>query len=826
MKTYLNTALVASCLLSNANYLSANEPFSNRPVIFGQIGFKENLGQISDQNYQPRKDVLFAGTEGNLVFHLKKYGISYQLNRVDSWKERDDLTTEQKNALLNLPKRREVDERTIYRVDVNWLNTNTKAQIKKENALEDYDNYYLSSCPNGALKVKSYAQLSYQQIYDGIDLKWYSKNGQLKYDYLVEAGADYKRIQFEIKGAEKILVTAKGDLQIETPLGTIIEQAPLVIQNKRTLSSKWKVVENIISFEIENIDPSQPFVIDPAVRVWGTFYGAESAAYSCKATENGDVYMTGSTSAAGLNIATTGVHQTTLNGESDAFLVKFNSGGSRIWCTYYGGSWWDDGSSCEVDLTGNVYMVGTTRSFTDAVIATVGAHQTSSGDPNGGGTDLFLVKFTSSGVRQWATYYGGEGDEDVGHCATDIFGNVFVSGQTKSTNGTLIATSGSHQLSNGGGLTDAFLVKFNSSGVRQWGTYYGGSGAETAYSCLTDKEGNSFISGATTSNGTLVMSTPGSHQSTFNSSGSYDCYLVKFNPAGVRQWGTYYGGSSNDVCSSSCIDKDGNIFLTGHTSSSSGIATPGAFKATYVGSSSFLTKFNNAGVLQWGTYYTRPSQGSFSATDIVGDVVFGGTTNAYDEIATPGSHQQIYGGGQGDVFITKFSSSGTHQWGTFYGGDNTDVSGGCSIDNTGNIFVAGTTQSFNDTAIATPGSYQPVYTHIPSTSDLSAFLVKLKDTETGIVGFNKKTLMNEEMIKVYPSPANGITNILIETSAQGNFYKIELINSLGQVCKTISLDKTNTKFSVNIHSVSSGIYTVCLKRLNGTFLCKKIVINE
>ena len=68
-------------------------------------------------------------------------------------------------------------------------------------------------------------------------------------------------------------------------------------------------------------------------------------------------------------------------------------------------------------------------------------------------------------------------EEQVGYwssCATDASGNVYLAGDTNSTTG--IATTGAHQTTYGGGYYDAFLVKFNSSGVRQWGTYYGGTG--------------------------------------------------------------------------------------------------------------------------------------------------------------------------------------------------------------------------------------------------------------------------------------------------------------------------------------------------------------
>jgi hypothetical protein len=113
----------------------------------------------------------------------------------------------------------------------------------------------------------------------------------------------------------------------------------------------------------------------------------------------------------------------------------------RAWGTYYTGTGqvWPNGeergNSCITDAAGNVYMVGFTSSNSD--IATAGAHQTVyAGGPISSGTggyDAFLVKFNSSGVRQWATYYGGSQDDMGISCAIDASGNVYMIGSTSST---------------------------------------------------------------------------------------------------------------------------------------------------------------------------------------------------------------------------------------------------------------------------------------------------------------------------------------------------------------------------------------------------------
>ncbi|MBK6522952.1 MAG: hypothetical protein IPG08_11815 [Sphingobacteriaceae bacterium] len=228
------------------------------------FSFKENKGQIGDQFSKPRPDVLFTGNSGNLFFYLRNNGVSYQISRVDKWK-----SIENEGKQLHVPAVQKVPEQTtVYRFDIDWLGANSNATVQKQDQLSGYDNYYTEVCPNGALGVLSYGSVVYQNLYNGIDLKWYNKNGNLKYDYIVAPGADHKQIKLEIKGSKKISINKNGELIIETPLGELTEQAPLVLQNGKKLRSKWVIQNSIVSFDIENIDPSQELIIDPLVRLW------------------------------------------------------------------------------------------------------------------------------------------------------------------------------------------------------------------------------------------------------------------------------------------------------------------------------------------------------------------------------------------------------------------------------------------------------------------------------------------------------------------------------------------------------------------------------
>ncbi len=780
------------------------------------ISFTENKGQVHDQNNKARPDVLFGGTDGNLVFHLKNNGISYQLSKINSWKEVEDERTK--------ITRKQIDKSTIYRLDIEWLNANTNSKILKGKAFEGFDNYYLENCPNGALNVKSFDEITYQNIYSGIDLKWYQKEGHLKYDYLVAAGANYKTIQLKFNGANSIKLNNKGELVIATPLGNIIEQSPLVVQNNKTLNAKWVIKNRIVSFDIENLDPKQPFVIDPAVRAWGTYYGGTVADQggSCETDALGNVYMAGSTeSSTGTVIATTGSHQSTFGGNFDAFLVKFNSSGVRQWATYYGGINEEYAGSCTTDAVGNVYLVGFTSSTAGTVIATLGSHQPT----NLGGYEGFLAKFDPSGIRQWSTYYGGALYDRIFNCSVDASGNIFIAGCSSSNSGTTIASAGAHQPANGGGALDCFLAKFNSSGVRQWGTYYGGSGDDNAGFCTIDASGNVYLVGYTASNIGTVIATVGSHQPTYGG-GSYDGFLAKFNTNGIRQWGTYYGGINYDLAYACVTNTLGDVYVTGRTQSNIGtaIATIGSHQPLFGGADDgYLVKFNSSGVRQWGTYYggIDTELSSVISSDASGNIFIGGytATSTGTSIASVGSHQPTFGGGTRDAFMVKFDPLGVRQWGTYYGGANNDIAYGSAGDAIGNVYFAGYSSSNTGTVIATAGSHQSSFGGIED-----AFLVKFNDcsvpsnpsgSNQSICATNAATLSatsGTATINWFATPSSttvlgtGTTYITPTLTAGSYTYYAEAFTCVTSVTRTaISLTVNSTPtISVNSGSICSG----------------------
>ncbi len=771
--------------------------------------FEENRGQIKDQFWKARPDVLFHGHSNGMNYYLRDKGISYQLMRVETWVDKNKLISNEANANCNqVP-----DQIGTYRVDAEWVNANTDFTIVKGKPLAGYNNYY--NVPKGAdpaLFVKQYESITFKNVWDGIDLHYYGTDGLLETDYMVAPGADYRNIKIHYKGAD-LSTDFNGKLIIKTPFGEIHEGELKVYQNNELLEASWSISKNNeVSFIIPHYNAELALRIDPLTRAWGTYYGgvASEYVYSCTTDSSANVYLAGATTST-TSIASGG-HQNTFGagpGFEDAFLVMFNSSGARLWGTYYGEQGDEDGTSCSVDDLGNVYLAGSTSSTT--AIAT-GGHQNTYGGGLFGTYDAFLVKFNSLGVRIWGTYYGDTGQDFGRSCAVDPSGNVYLAGSTQSTSS--IAANGHQNAPVGPVYNDAFLAKFSSSGNRLWGTYYGDSGVDAGWSCATDSFGNVFLAGRTYS--TIGIASNG-HQNSFagsTASNGGDAFLVKFNSSGLRQWGTYYGGPNYESGFSCTADGAGNIYLAGATSSTTAIASGGHLNTISSSSSiyAFLAKFDNAGTRLWGTYYgplnnTTPgsSDRPNCAVDALDNVYLSGTTDINQNIATNNGYQSAYSGSI-DAFLVKFNGSGVRQWGTYYGGGDYDYSSTCNIDINGDIYLAGITKSTSNIA---SGGHQNTFGG-GNVSD--GYLVKFNETVTSLVDNSNKVFS----IKLFPNPANSIVSLVVNTLTETT-TNIRISDMQGRVLlnETKELQPGKNIINYNINALESGRYLVQVSNNNG-----------
>jgi len=361
---------------------------------------------------------------------------------------------------------------------------------------------------------------------------------------------------------------------------------------------------------------------------WTTYYGGDETleqAYSVCTDPTGNVFITGFTGNGGsfstFPIANPGggaYFQNAFNG-GEAFILKFGNNGNRIWATFYGGANSNEEGRCITsDPNGNIYVSGFTNSSNFPVLAN-SAPGSYNQATSGGFKDAFILKFSNTGIRQWATYFGGAADDDAYGLTLDISGNITITGSTKSLNLPIANPAGGayYQNTKSGAATttDAFFSKFNNTGILVWSTYYGGSQNDVGHSIKADKQGNIFSGGITFSSNFPVTNPGGGayYQGISGSPGLIDSYIVKFSSTGVARWSTYFGGNNDDQYvtyeskTNVVVDDCDNAYL-GFSTLSSNLVTQLACDGGYLDNSfngysdDFIAKFSNGGVPLWRTY--------------------------------------------------------------------------------------------------------------------------------------------------------------------------------------------------------------------------------
>jgi hypothetical protein len=351
----------------------------------------------------------------------------------------------------------------------------------------------------------------------------------------------------------------------------------------------------------------------------------------------GNVYVTGETAGA--------FDSQSFAGATDICLIKYDSGGTKLWTRLCGTPSEDAGYGVAVDAGGNVYVVGYTYGGLDGQIFA-------------GKGDICLVKYNSGGTKQWTRLCGSSGYDWGRGVAIDAGGNVYVTGRA----------SGAFDGQPYAGADDICLVKYNSNGTKLWTRLYGTSGYEWVYGVAVDADGNAYVTGGTTD---TLDNQP--------FAGYRDIFLVKYDSSGTKQWTRLCGNDGADFGYGVAVDANRNVYVTGYTH---GILDG----QTFMGAMDIcLIKYDSGGTKLWTRLCgTGGEDAGYSvAVDAGGNVyVTGNTYGPFDG--------QPYAG-YFDIFLVKYNNNGTKQWTRQSGIDTIDFGQGVAVDARGNVYVTGYT---------------------------------------------------------------------------------------------------------------------------------------
>jgi len=497
---------------------------------------------------------------------------------------------------------------------------------------------------------------------------------------------------------------------------------------------------------------------------WATYYGGSTYEWANSIYSDGkNIWLTGLTASNNFptyNPGNGAYYQGTFVPGIDAFILKFDTAGVRKWATYYGEGD-ETGNSIQSDGK-NVWVTGTTESYALPIYNPGGGAYFQGS--LGGNENAFLLKFDTSGVCKWATYYGGNARIEGGYSIYSDGTNVWVTGVTGSSNfPTLNPGNGAYFQAGLSSGVDAFLLKFDTAGVRKWATYYGGNQTDFGYSIQSDGN-NVWVTGQTTSLNFPVYNPGGGayFQGTLAAVSNGNAFILKFDTSGVSKWATYYGGDYYDEGFS--IQSDGtNVWVSGGTGSTNfPLLKPqcGFYQDTlgrYLGYSRlqdssndvFILQFSTACERKWATYYgtDQEDDGSFVWSDRKNLYIAGDADNEGYPMVNPGGGAYQWdstirvGTGNENPFVGKFIISGTQA------GINSEVAI-CKGDSTQLSVSGGISYSWspstglNATNIPNPVSSPPLTTtYVVSITDTGGCAGSFTDTvKVTVDTFNLKNI--------------------------------------------------------------------------------------
>ena len=581
----------------NTNILALKKLFIIAAFIFtaitansqshNNIEFIENKGQWDGR-------VLYKGQVSNGAFFIRDGGFTVlQHNPVDFSKVSTFLHGQKADGS---PVRQ--GDKIVLRShawNVDFLGASADIKTIADKPVHTFHNYFIGNDQSKwAGGCHLYQAITLKDVYPNIDVRYYTDNEFLKYDFIVKPGGDVSKIALKYNGVDKLQVKNK-ELMITTSIGEMKESSPYTYQasvnGKKEISCKYEIKDNVVRFNIKEYDPHATLIIDPVV-IFCSFAGSSADNWGFTATYGPDGAMFGGGIVFNTGFpASPGAFQTTYGGGNggpnqgfDIGIMKLSSDGStRIYATYLGGAGDDQPHSLVVDNQGNLIVAGRSNSSNYPVINRVAQ------DGVGGGFDIVVTKFNTTGTALIGSKkIGGTGDDGVNITANrdlvslqrnygddgrsevilDGSGNVYVASSTQSTG----ATNQSNNFpANGtpfqalpGGAQDGVVIKLNPTlSAITFSSYLGGTGNDAAYVLSLSPGGNIYVAG-----GTESVNLPGNSAGTVGlaNHGLVDGFVSVINNNGtVINRTTYIGTSGFDQVFGVQFDQKGFPYIMGQT---------------------------------------------------------------------------------------------------------------------------------------------------------------------------------------------------------------------------------------------------------------------
>ncbi len=617
---------------------------------------------------------------------------------------------------------------TADSVQMKLAGANPAVSLNGIEPLPGHTNYLIGNNPaKWRTSIPQFARVQYANVYPGIDLVFYGKQGHLEYDFKVAPGADPSKAELEFNGARSVGVE-DGALVIKTSGDSVRLEAPQVYQefdgHKQPVEAKFVLRgKNHAGFAVGSYDHSRELVIDPILS-FSTYFGGSGDEHATSVAVDGsfNVYIAGSTTSP--NLPAVGTYQATLNGAQNVYVAKITPPlGSIVsaldYVTYLGGTGTDTPVGIKVDAGGNAYLAGTTSS-TDFP-TTSNAYHSPTQSTSTGTTHVFvsLLNTTATGLT-FSSYLAGNGTDAASGMTIDAQGYIYVTGTTTSSDvpstSDMFPASTVPQLqafqSSPRSSIQFFVTKVNPQalgiGVIAYSTYFGGGSSNTnppvaiGGGIAVDTTGNAYFSGTTNFSftgcagcgttdfpildayqacldappTTVIVNPPTCSATT---SAASDAFVAKLNlnqnvsPGQQLVWSTYLGGTGDDSSTGVALDTGAaNVYLVGTTNSGDFVAS-----TTLATIASYQKCINNNPLTPASGSVTCPTAGPVSNTD----AYVARITNPTNKTGTAVN-----------VALGYF---------TYLGGADNETGNAITVDSASGALITGSTQSPNTGAAGT-----------------------------------------------------------------------------------------------------------------------------
>jgi hypothetical protein len=544
--------------------------------------------------------------------------------------------------------------------------------------------------------VPHFSRAMAKGVLPGMDVVAYGNQRSLEYDMRLSRQTDPRKLRLHISGADAIRLDADGNLVITVGGREIQMQKPSMYaeltEGKRSVRGGYAVEpDGTVGFRIdgpEGAARSGILVIDPTLSVlYSTFLGGsgDDVATGIAVDSSGKVYVSGTTTSA-TSFSEPSTKLGPGGGNSDYFIAKIDPSKSRLNSLVYLAFIGGSG-----DEEGGALAVNSSGDA--AIVGTTTSNDfpvTDGSTRTSGSNDATITEISASGAQLlFSTLFGGSGAE-----ATQGPGGIAM--DTSSAD--LTTSTGAFQTGYGGGVSDGFLAIFQPTITPslKYCTYLGIDAQATVASVAVDTSGNAFLAGFTSNPGASLNTTNGFQ--TASGGDPYDGFVMKLTPAGNGaadlSYGTFLGGAGLDQALAIAVGTNlpAAAYVTGTTQSSNfpinGSVAP--FQATLKGTANTFLSV------------------------IVQDATTGATSLAYS---------------------------------SYLGGSETDSGQSIWFAAVNQIYVAGTTTSFD---FPRQNNFQPY------NGDSDAFVTKLDPTSPAAASL------------LYSTPLGGTAPLGVTAGSQGN----------------------------------------------------------